>query len=179
MQFTLAYCASVAYLCIVKRRTKANKREQKNAKITIMATKETRYPLSAEKKILLLHRRDRDAGIIAIRLNISPTQVRRVFMGNAQDEDVWHELAKLAQERTAKMQQVSATAFQVLVDAGVEQFMRKHAGKITDLEFEEFRKVKQSESAALFEELIQDGQKLNLLFQTIKQNLEAENRAKT
>lgn len=144
-----------------------------------MATKEARYPLSAEKKMLSLSRRDGDATKIARKLGVSPNYIRMVFAGARQNETAWYELAKLAQERTAKMQQVNATAFQVLVDAGVEQFMRKHAGKITDLEFEEFRKTKQSESAALFEELTQEGQKLNLLFQTIKQNLEAENRAKT
>lgn len=144
-----------------------------------MATKEARYPLSAEKKMLSLSRRDGDATKIARKLGVSSNYIRMVFAGARQNETAWYELAKLAQERIAKMQQVNATAFQVLVDAGVEQFMRKHAGKITDLEFEEFRKVKQSESAALFEELTQDGQKLNLLFQTIKQKLEAENRAKT
>lgn len=144
-----------------------------------MATKEARYPLSAEKKMLSLSRRDGDATKIARKLGVSSNYIRMVFAGARQNETAWYELSKLARERSIKTQQITATAFQVLVDAGIEEFMRKHAGKITDLEFEEFRKAHQSKYAAIFEELTQDGQKLNLIFQTIKQNLEAENRAKT
>ena len=144
-----------------------------------MEQKEKRYPLSEEKKVLLRWRRRGDTTKIAETLKVSCRFVDMALCGDRQHERVWTEFAKIVTSRIQANREISATAFQVLVETGLDELSKKLAGKITDLDLEEIRKAKQSESAALFEELTEGGRKLSEQIQTIKQNLEAENRAKT
>lgn len=144
-----------------------------------METKGKRHPLSAEKEALLKWRARGDTRIIAEQLKVTSNYVMMVLNGHRQNYRVWIELSQLVQNRAKANREVSATAFQVLIDAGIEQILIAHAGKISSEELEEMRAKKQFEFAAIFEELTEGGRKLSEQIQIIKQNLEAENRAKT